>query len=52
MLASSGGGDNRPIVIQLTIADKYLGEVIIDPLSKAIRARGGNVQAVLGQKGA
>jgi hypothetical protein len=52
MLAGAGGGDNRPIVIQLTIADKYLGEVIIDPLSKAIRARGGNVQAVLGQKGA
>jgi hypothetical protein len=52
MLANAGGGNNQPIVIQLTIADKYLGEVVIDPLSKAIRARGGNVQAVLGQKGA
>lgn len=51
MLAAAGGGDNRPIVIQLDIGGRRLGELLIDPLSGAIRARGGNVQAVIGQKG-
>jgi hypothetical protein len=50
-MLTTGGGDNRPIVINLSIADRYIGQVLIDPLSKEIRARGGNVQAVLGQKG-
>jgi hypothetical protein len=47
-----GGGAGGPIVIQLNIGDKYLGEVMVDPLRKAVRTRGGNVQAVLGQRGA
>lgn len=47
-----GGGGGSVIAIQLTIGDKYLGEVMVDPLRKAVRTRGGNVQAVLGQRGA
>jgi len=52
MFASAGRGGDQPIVIQLDIAGRFLGEVIIDPLRKAVRTRGGNVQAVLGQRGA
>jgi hypothetical protein len=49
-LASGGGGaDQGPIVIQLRIGNRELGEVIVDPLRKAVRSRGGNVQAVLGR---
>jgi hypothetical protein len=35
------------LVIMLQIGDRTLGEVIIDPLRKVVRARGGDVQAVL-----
>lgn len=47
--ASSGAASGQPLIVQLSLADKYLGEVIIDPLRKSIRHRGGNVQAVLGK---
>jgi hypothetical protein len=49
MFASAGRGGGQPIVIQLDIAGRYLGEVVIDPLRKEISSRGGNVQAVLGR---
>lgn len=39
----------QPMVIQLQIGSHSLGEIIIDPLRKSIRHRGGNVQAVLGK---
>jgi hypothetical protein len=42
-----GGGPGGPLVIMLQIGDRTLGEVIIDPLRKVVRARGGDVQAVL-----
>lgn len=49
--AGGGGGSygNRPLVIQLSLGGKDIGEVIIDPLRKSISHRGGNVQAVLGR---
>lgn len=46
---SSYPSSTQPIVVQLHIADKHLGELVIDPLRKSIRHRGGNVQAVLGK---
>lgn len=42
---------HQPLVIQLQVGDKQLGEVIIDPLRRAVHHRGGNVQAVLGKGG-
>lgn len=39
----------QPMVIQLQIGSHSLGEIVIDPLRKSIRHRGGNVQAVLGK---
>lgn len=50
MLSRIGsGGDDRPIAITLIIGNQVLGEILVDPLRKAIRTRGGNVQAVLGK---
>jgi hypothetical protein len=43
-----GGGDSQPLVIQLNIGDRQLGELVIDPLRKIVRSQGGNVQAVIG----
>lgn len=37
--------------VTLMIGNTKLGEVLIDPLRGAVTARGGNVQAVLGQRG-
>lgn len=45
--AAAPGG--QPIVVQLRVGDKDLGEIIIDPLRRAVHHRGGNVQAVLGK---
>jgi hypothetical protein len=45
----AGGRSGEPMVIQLNIGGNSIGEVIIDPLRKSIRHRGGNVQAVLGK---
>lgn len=42
-------GNDKPMVIQLQIGSHALGEIVIDPLRKSIRHRGGNVQAVLGK---
>ncbi|MFJ4682062.1 hypothetical protein [Streptomyces sp. NPDC088789] len=41
----------QPLVVQLRIGDRDLGEVLIDPIRKAVATRGGNVQATLGQGG-
>lgn len=52
MLSPAGAGAaSEPLHITLVIGDKKLGEVVIDPLRKAVAARGGNVQAVLGKRG-
>lgn len=40
-----------PINITLQIGDRTLGELVVDPLRRAVRTRGGNVQAVLGGAG-
>jgi hypothetical protein len=42
-------GFGEPMVIQLNIGGTSIGEILIDPLRKSIRHRGGNVQAVLGK---
>ncbi len=39
----------HPMVIQLKIGDRDLGEIVIDPLRQAIARRGGIVQATIGQ---
>lgn len=44
----SGGGSSRPLHITLTIGDKAFGDLLVDPLRRTVRTRGGNVQAVLG----
>ncbi|MGV9275967.1 phage tail protein [Streptomyces griseosporeus] len=46
----AAGGVDRPIVIQLTIGNRDLGEVLIEPLRQTIHHRGGVVQAVLGKR--
>lgn len=47
--AGGGGGGNRPIHITLQLGGKNIGDLLVDPLRGAVRARGGNVQAVLGR---
>ncbi|MEV0526054.1 phage tail protein [Streptomyces sp. NPDC050439] len=39
--AAAGSASERPIVIQLSLGNKELGEVIIDPVRNAVRSRGG-----------
>lgn len=48
-MLSGGGGGGQPMVIQLVLGTTSLGEILIDPLRKAVWTRGGNVQAVLGR---
>jgi hypothetical protein len=48
-MVSLGGGQGGPIAITLMIGNTTLGELVIDPLRKAVHSRGGNVQAVLGR---
>lgn len=45
----TGPASGQTLVIQVKISDRDLGEIVIDPLRKSIRHRGGNVQAVLGK---
>lgn len=47
-MLSGGRGGSGEMTIILQIGDKKLGDLIIDPLRKSVRTRGGNVQAVLG----
>lgn len=51
LTAGGGGGSSQPLVILLDLAGERFAELLIDPLTKVIRSRGGNVQAVIGQKG-
>jgi hypothetical protein len=46
---SGRGASSQPIVVNLSIAGRDLGEIVIDPLRRAISHRGGNVQAALGK---
>jgi hypothetical protein len=48
----TGGGDSRPIDLTVIIGGAQVGAALIDPLRGEIRNRGGNVQVVLGQRGA
>ncbi|WP_084965252.1 hypothetical protein [Thermoactinospora rubra] len=48
-LAGGGWSGPRELHVTLQIGTTTLGELIIDPLRKAVRTRGGNVQAVLGR---
>lgn len=41
-----GGG---PMIVQINLGGKNVGELLIDPLRKSISHRGGDVQAVLGK---
>ncbi|WP_431897933.1 hypothetical protein [Nonomuraea sp. bgisy101] len=50
MMAGGGGGWGGDLHITLNIGKEKLGELIIDPLRKSVRTRGGNVQAVLGSR--
>ncbi len=45
MMGGRGGGLMH---VTIQIGDRALGDLIIDPLKKTIRTKGGNVQAVLG----
>lgn len=47
--AGGGSGSGGPMVVQIQIGEKNVGEILIDPLRKSISHRGGNVQAVLGR---
>lgn len=49
MLSGGARPSAGPMHITLQIGSTTLGEIIIDPLRKAVRTRGGNVQAVLGR---
>lgn len=43
-----GGGGGGTLHLHLNIGGERLAEILIDPLRKSVRTRGGNVQAVLG----
>lgn len=47
---SNNSAGNGMLSIQLTIGNNTLGEIMIDPLRKAVWTRGGDVQAVLGRR--
>lgn len=49
MMAGSARGGMGEIHITLHLGRERLGELVLDPLRKSIRTRGGNVQAVLGR---
>lgn len=44
----TGGGDGPDVIIQFTSDGSQMGEAILGIVRKSIRARGGNVQLVLG----
>ena len=46
--AGATGAGGGPIHITLRLGDRTLGEIVVDPLRRAVHARGGDVQAVLG----
>ena len=44
-----GSGNSSPMHVTIEIGGQKLAELLIDPLKKTIRNKGGNVQAVLGK---
>lgn len=48
-MQNSGGSSGSPIYLTLQLDGKAVAEVMIDPMKKIIRNRGGDVQAVLGK---
>ncbi|MBH1939077.1 hypothetical protein I5Q34_33280, partial [Streptomyces sp. AV19] len=46
---AAGGSDGGLMVIQLNIAGKSFGDLVIDTARREVRTRGGDVQAVLGR---
>jgi len=48
MMSAGNGTSSQPFVVILQIGEQKLGEILVDPMRRAVRARGGNVQAVLG----
>lgn len=48
--AAASGGGNGMMTIQLILGTTSLGEIMIDPIRKAVWTRGGDVQAVLGRR--
>lgn len=49
--SGGGGGGGGILHVSLSIGDKPLGELLINPLRKSIQTRGGSVQAALGVAG-
>jgi hypothetical protein len=47
-MAVAGGGSSAPVHFHISVGGKDMGEIVLDPLRKTIKTRGGNVQAVLG----
>ncbi|MGI5155830.1 phage tail tape measure protein [Microbispora sp. CA-102843] len=47
---AGGGASSTPIHVTVMVGDRTIGELVIDPLRKAVRTRGGDVQAVLGTR--
>ncbi|WP_435824372.1 phage tail tape measure protein [Microbispora amethystogenes] len=47
---SGGGGSSAPLHVTVMVGDRTLGELVIDPIRKAVKTRGGDVQAVLGTR--
>jgi len=50
-LMGGGGSGGQPMTLILKIGEKDLGELLVDPIKKTVRSRGGNVQAVFGVGG-
>jgi phage-related protein len=52
-VARSGGSAaaSQPMHVHLSIGDKQLGEIVLDPIRKTVKSLGGNVQAALGVPG-
>ncbi|WP_177226126.1 phage tail tape measure protein [Actinacidiphila rubida] len=46
-----GGQAAAPMHFTIQIGDREIGSFVVDPLRQEIRRQGGNVQAVLGQRG-
>lgn len=46
---SAPAAAGQPMTVQIIMGGRNIGEVVIDPLRKAISHRGGDVQAVLGK---
>lgn len=49
IMSRTAGGAPRIMHITLQIGEKKLGDLLIDPIRQTVRAKGGNVQAVLGR---